>query len=123
MLSSRAKVVLTWLAQLVAALILVMAGISKVTGAPESMVLFTLLGVEPWGRLALGTVELATAALILWPRTAYFGGMLGATLMTGAIGTHLFKIGITYGGGPSLFIMASVVLLASVATILLRRQP
>ena len=121
--SARTTAVLTWVAQLVAAAILGMAATSKLTGASDAIALFTLLGVEPWGRLTLGSAELGTALLLLWPRTALLGGFLGTTLMLGAIATHLFRIGISYGGDPSLFLTACLVLAASVVTILLRRRP
>jgi putative oxidoreductase len=121
LLSPRARTGLSWLAQLVAAAILGMAGLSKLSSAPDSVALFTRLGVEPWGRYLLGAVELLTALLLLWPKSAVVGGVLGMVLMLGAIATHLFRIGITYGGDPSLFLMATVVLLASAATITLRR--
>jgi putative oxidoreductase len=117
----KARLTLTWLAQVVAAAVLGMAAISKLASAPDAVALFSVLGAEPWGRFLLGTVELLTALLLLWPRSAVAGGALGVVLMMGAIGTHVFKIGITYGGDPSLFLMACVVLLSSAATVVLRR--
>jgi len=120
-MSPRTRTVLSWVAQLVAAAILGMAGVSKLTGAADSVALFTLLGAEPTGRLALGSVELVATLLLLWPARAVIGASLGAFLMVGAIGTHLFRIGINYGGDPSLFIMACVVLISCGATIGLRR--
>jgi hypothetical protein len=84
--------------------------------------LFTLLGAEPWGRVLVGSVEILTTALLLWPRTAVYGGMFGFCLMLGAIGTHLLRIGITYGGDPGLFITACLVLAATAATIVLNRD-
>lgn len=98
-----------------------MAAFAKLTSASDAVALFTLLGVEPWGRFLLGSVELLTVLLLLWPKSAVIGGLIGTALMIGAIGTHLFRIGITYGGDPSLFVMACVVLLASGATVLLAR--
>ena len=120
-LTPKARVALTWLAQVVAAAILGMASLAKLTSAPDAVALFTLLGVEPWGRFLLGSVELLTALLLLWPKSAVVGGGLGVVLMLGAIATHLFRIGITYGGDASLFLMATIVLLASAATVTLRR--
>lgn len=118
----RPRTVVTWVAQLVAAAILGMAGVAKLTAAPDSVALFTLLGAEPWGRLLLGAVELLATLLLVWPRAAAAGAALGAALMVGALGTHVFKIGITYGGDPSLFIMACVVLAACLATLALRSR-
>ena len=86
------------------------------------MKLFTLLGAEPWGRILVGTLELVATLLLLWPRTALFGGGLGVLLMLGAIATHLFKVGIADEGDPTFFILACVVLVASAATIVLRKR-
>jgi uncharacterized membrane protein YphA (DoxX/SURF4 family) len=119
---SKALRTLSWAARLIAAAILAMAGVTKLSGAPDAIALFTLLGVEPWGRLGLGTVELFTAVLLLPPRTARLGGLGGAGLMTGAILTHLLKIGVSYGGDPSLFIMALVTLVAAGTTAYLHRR-
>ena len=120
--SLRARTAFAWAAQLVAAAILGMAGLSKLAGTADSVALFTLLGTEPWGRIGVGSLEVLATLLLLWPRTAMVGGAVGAVLMIGAIGTHLLKIGVTYGGDPSLFIMAWTVLVASVVTIGLRRR-
>jgi hypothetical protein len=115
-------VVLIWLARVVPAAILLLASLSKLTGAADAVTLFTLLRVEPWGRILLGAVELITAALLLWPRSSRYGALLGIGLMTGALGTHLFKIGITYGGDASLFIMALTVLGGCIASLALQRR-
>jgi hypothetical protein len=120
-LTPKARVGLAWLAQVVAAAILGMASFAKLTSAPDAVALFTVLGVEPWGRFLLGAVELLTAVLLLWPKWAVVGGGFGVVLMLGAIATHVLRIGITYGGDPSLFLMATIVLLASAATVILRR--
>ena len=121
-LSPKARIALSWLAQVIAAAVLGLAAISKLTSAPDSVALFTLLSVEPWGRYLLGTVELLTALLLLWPKSAVAGGALGVVLMLGAIGTHLLRLGVTYGGDASLFLMACVVLLTSASTVVLRRS-
>ena len=66
----------------------------KFTGHPESVILFTKLGVEPWGRIGTGFFELITGLLLLITPTVFFGAMIGVGLMFGAIGSHLFVIGI-----------------------------
>lgn len=121
MMTSRTRTIFSWIAQLVAAAILGMAGVAKLAGATDSVALFTLLGVEPVGRLVLGVVEVAAALLLLWPARAVVGAGLGAVLMIGAIGTHVARIGISYPGDYSLITMACVVLIACLATVGLRR--
>lgn len=116
MRSKRLNASLAWVAQLIAAAILGNASFSKLTGSAEAVTLFTLLGVEPWGRIGMGALEALATLLILWPRTAILGAALGALLMFGAIGTHIFKIGVRYGDNPDLFLMAWIVLLTCLAT-------
>ena len=119
---SKTRTITAWVAQLIAAGILGMASFMKLTSSADSVALFTTLGVEPWGRWAVGLWELITVVLLLRARTARLGGILGAVLMVGAVGAHLTKLGIAYQGDPSLFVMALVALSATVTVILLRRS-
>jgi hypothetical protein len=119
--TGRSRTIVTWAAQLLAAGILGMASVMKLTGNPDSVALFALLGAEPWGRWAVGLAELSAVGLLLRPKTAVAGGTIGIVLMLGAIGAHLTRLGIAYNGDPSLFVMALLVLAASVTVVVLRR--
>ncbi len=68
----------------------------KFTGAPESVYIFTTLGIESWGRYGSGILELISSILLLINRKTVrvLGAMLGLGLMAGAIGSHVFWIGI-----------------------------
>jgi uncharacterized membrane protein YphA (DoxX/SURF4 family) len=121
MLSPRARIGLSWVAQLAAAAILAFAGIAKLTAAAGPVALFTLLGAEPFGRILVGCLELLAAILLLWPRFAIVGGCLAIVLMLGAIATHIFKIGIAIDGNPTFFILACAVFVASATVVFLRR--
>jgi uncharacterized membrane protein YphA (DoxX/SURF4 family) len=118
---SRPATIASWVAQLAAAGILGMAAFMKLTSQADSIALFQAIGVEPWGRYLVGSAEVIAVAMLLQPRTARHGGLMAIVLMLGAITTHLFRIGITYGGDPSLFIMAVVVLLCGSAVMVLRK--
>ena len=112
---------LAWAAALLAAGILAMASFFKLTGAPDSVQLFETLGAEPWGRYLVGLLELTAVILLVRPATAAKGAALALFLMLGALGTHLFKIGINYqGDGGTLFGMALGVLIASALVARLR---
>jgi hypothetical protein len=112
-----------WIVRLVAAGVLLQTLYFKFTGAPESVYIFTTLGMEPWGRIGSGVAELAASGLLLWSGTAGFGGLLAAGLMAGAILSHLTRLGIeVQGDGGLLFGLAWVVLLCSLATIALHRS-
>ncbi len=107
------KKVLSLVLRIVAAVILLQTLYFKFTGAPESVDLFTKLGVEPWGRIGTGVVELFTGILLLIPSTAFLGAFLGMGVMTGAIGSHLLVLGIeSAGDGGTLFILAIAVFIA-----------
>ncbi|MCB0312144.1 MAG: DoxX family protein, partial [Calditrichaeota bacterium] len=66
---------LSWLLRLVAAAILLQTLFFKFTGAEESVKIFSALGVEPWGRIGTGMMELLAAVLLLVPRTAAIGAL------------------------------------------------
>jgi hypothetical protein len=85
--------------------------------------LFTKLGVEPWGRIGTGVIELLAGILLVLPPTAFFGAMLGIGLMAGAILSHLSVLGIASSGdGGQLFILAIIVLLCSGITAWTHRE-
>jgi uncharacterized membrane protein YphA (DoxX/SURF4 family) len=113
--------IITWIAQLTAAIILLQTLFFKFTGAPESVYIFTTLGVEPFGRIGSGIVELISAILLLMPRTAWIGAVLGMGVMAGAILSHLTKLGIEIqGDGGTLFFLAIIVFVACMLVLLLR---
>jgi putative oxidoreductase len=117
------QVYLGWVLRLVAAIILLQTLYFKFSAHPESVILFTKLGVEPWGRIATGLIELITAAMLLWRPTVWFGAIMGMGLMAGAIASHLFVIGVeSAGDGGQLFILAFVVLFACVFIAFLFRK-
>lgn len=119
---TRTSSLLSWACQLGAAAILAQTLFFKFTGAEESRWIFSTLGVEPWGRIASGVVELLAAVLLLLPATATLGALLAAGVMAGAIGSHFLVLGIeVQGDGGLLFGLAVAVLLASTAVVFLRR--
>jgi hypothetical protein len=114
--------VLDWLVRIIAAAVLLQTLYFKFTGAPESVYIFTTLGVEPWGRIGSGIAELIASGLLLWTGTAGFGALIAAGLMAGAIVSHFTKLGIeVQGDGGLLFALAWVVFLCSIATIAIHR--
>ncbi|MBO9565507.1 MAG: DoxX family protein [Niastella sp.] len=113
-MTTQAKNILYWLLRLIAAIIMLQTLFFKFSAAPESVYIFTTLGMEPWGRIGIGVLELIASLLILYPRTTAFGGVLGVGLMAGAIFFHLTKLGIeVQGDGGQLFIYAALVLVSS----------
>lgn len=117
------KMVCSWLLRITAAIILLQTLYFKFTAQPESVELFTKLGVEPWGRIGTGVIELIAGVLLLIPTTVFTGALLAAGLMGGAILSHLTVIGIqSQGDGGQLFMLAIVVLACSIIVLLLHKQ-
>ena len=95
-----------WAARLIAALIMLQTLYFKFTASPESVFIFTTVGMEPWGRIGVGLMELIAAGLLLVTATAWLGAGLGLGLMAGAIGMHLTLLGIeVMGDGGYLFFL------------------
>jgi len=119
---SRSLSIVSWVLQLVAAAILFQTLFFKFTGAAESVYIFTTLGLEPWGRIGSGVVELIACVLLLVPRTVPLGAIVALGVITGAIVSHLTKLGIVVeGDGGLLFALAVTVFLASAAILIIRR--
>jgi hypothetical protein len=119
----KSKTIASWVFQCVAAGILAQTLYFKFTGAEESRYIFTTLGVEPWGRIATGCLELVAAVLLLTPRTAVFGALFSVGLMTGAVGSHLTRLGvIVQNDSGLLFTLAITVLACSGSILVLRRR-
>lgn len=119
---TRAQLVTSWILQLLAAVILFQTLFFKFTGAEESRFIFSTLGVEPWGRIASGVLELVAALLLLFPTTAAIGATLAGGIMAGAVLSHLFVLGIEVrGDGGLLFALALIVLVCSASVVFLRR--
>lgn len=117
------KIIFSWLLRIAAAVILLQTLYFKFSGHPESVELFTKLGVEPWGRIGTGVIELITGILLLIPATAFIGAFLGVGLMGGAILSHLMVIGIeSKGDGGQLFMLAIIVMICCITILILQKQ-
>lgn len=118
---------LSWALRLIAAAILFQTLFFKFTGAEESKHIFMVLGAEPWGRLASGVVELVAVALLLIPRTKAVGALLTLGVISGAIFSHLTKLGVAVvvnGNSDNglLFTLAIIVFVCSGLLLLLHRR-
>ena len=104
----------SWILKIIVAVILLQTLFFKFTGAEESVYIFTQLGAEPWGRIGSGIIELIAAILLLIPRTATLGAILAFGTITGAIVSHIFKLGLVIkDDGGLLFGLALVVFFCS----------
>jgi uncharacterized membrane protein YphA (DoxX/SURF4 family) len=113
----------SWTLQLVVAGILFQTLFFKFSGAPESVYIFSTLGLEPWGRLGSGVAELLACVLLLVPRTVTLGALLALAVIAGAIASHLTRLGIVVqDDGGLLFALALVVFAGSATVLALRRD-
>ena len=123
-----------WVLQIGIAFMLGQTLYFKFSGAPETVAMFEILNAEPFGRYAAGTLELAAVVLLLIPRTSAVGALVSLMAITGAIGAHVTKLGISIDAeaigtpaieplnGPSLFIMALGIFIASSVILFIRRR-
>lgn len=112
-----------WILSVVVAIILLQTLYFKFTGQPESIFIFSTIGMEPWGRIGSGVVELFAGVFVLIPRWRVWGALIGLTTMTGALFFHLTKLGIEIqGDGGQLFAYAIIVWLSCGILIFLNRE-
>ena len=103
------------MARLVAAAIMLQTLYYKFTASEESVYIFSTMGLEPWGRIGTGILELLASILLLIPATVWAGSLLTVGLMAGALGMHLTLLGIEVkGDGGLLFTYALIVFVCSV---------
>lgn len=115
--------IVSWICRIAAAVILLQTLYFKFTGAPESIYIFTKVGLEPWGRLGSGVVELIAAILLLVPRFTWLGAGLALGVIGGAIMSHLTVLGIVVmDDGGLLFILALITAACSAVVLFLNRH-
>lgn len=120
---TKTQSIISWIFQIIAAVILFQTLFFKFTGAEESKFIFSTLNAEPWGRIGSGIMELIAAILLLIPRTAAVGAFLTLGLMTGAIGAHLTKLGIVVkDDGGLLFALAIITFISAAVVLVVRRR-
>ena len=121
---SKGLSITSWVLQLVAAVILFQTLFFKFTGAKESIYIFSTVGMEPWGRIGSGVVELIASILLVIPATVTVGAIIALVTISGAIFFHLTKLGIALpavNDRGELFTLAVVVFLVSLAILFIRR--
>ncbi|MBC5839714.1 DoxX family protein [Flavobacterium muglaense] len=116
------KNIISWVLRLTVAIILLQTLYFKFTAHPESVHIFSALGLEPWGRIGLGIVELITAILILIPKTKIIGMINSLGIILGAVFSHLLVLGVNVGNdGGGLFTLAIIVLIVSTIFLILHK--
>jgi hypothetical protein len=112
---SRVGLIALWGLQIGLAALFLLAGGSKLVGAPAMVALFTAIGVGQWFRYVTGLIEVVSAVALLVPALAPLGALLLVATMAGAITTHLFVV----GGSP---VVPGLLLLGSLGVVWARRD-
>src|SRR2546430_9810112 len=121
--TSKTMIVIGWICRVAAAIILLQTLFFKFTAAPESVYIFTKVGLEPWGRIGSGIAELIAAILILIPATTWLGAGLALAVMAGAVFSHLSVLGIVVmNDGGLLFGLAFAIATCSIVLLFLQRR-
>lgn len=109
--------------RIVVAIILLQTLRFKFTAHPDSVYIFSQVGLEPYGRIIIGILELIAALLIVIPKTVWLGSLLSLGIIVGAIMLHLTKLGIEINGdGGTLFYMAILIFILSFILLWINRK-
>ncbi|MFD0763040.1 DoxX family protein [Lutibacter aestuarii] len=102
--------------RLIIAVILIQTLRFKFTAHPDSVYIFSKAGMEPYGRIGIGILELIGAILILIPKTVWVGAILILSVISGAIFIHFTLLGIEVNndGGTLFFMAISTFILSSI---------
>ena len=111
------------LLRIVVAIILIQTLRFKFTAHPDSVYIFETVGLEPYGRIGIGILELIAGILLLIPKTIWIGAGLTLGLIGGAIMMHLTQLGIEVkGDGGVLFYTAIVTFVLSAIILYSQRK-
>jgi len=115
--------VLLWILRIIPAIIMLQTLFFKFSASAESVYIFSILGVEPWGRILSGVMELIAGILLLIPGKTVYGAIIGAGVMAGAIMSHLTILGIeVMGDRGQLFIYALITFVCCAILVFINRE-
>ena len=109
--------------RIVIAAILIQTLRFKFTAHPDSVYIFETVGLEPYGRIITGILELIAGIMLLIPKTVWAGSLLTLGILGGAIMMHLTQIGIVVNNDKGvLFITALVTFILSAILLYYHRK-
>ncbi len=117
------KKIISWIAAGISALIMLQTLYFKFSASPESVFIFSTLGLEPVGRIGIGIMELIASVLLIIPKTRLAGAVAAVGIMAGALFSHVTKLGISVMNDSGyLFILCLTVLVASLICVLIEKD-
>ncbi|WP_347922158.1 DoxX family protein [Pontimicrobium sp. SW4] len=109
--------------RIIIAFILIQTLRFKFTAHEDSVYIFETVGLEPFGRIGIGVLELIAGILLLIPKTVWAGAVLTLGLIGGAIIMHLTQLGIEVkNDGGMLFITAVITFALSAIVLYMHRK-
>ena len=109
--------------RIIVAIILIQTLRFKLTAHPDSVYIFTQVGLEPFGRIGIGILELVAGILLLINRAAWLGAGIAVGVISGAVMMHLTLLGIEINDdGGVLFYTAAFVLISSIFILFTERK-
>lgn len=115
--------IISWFLRLLAATIMLQTLFFKFSASPESVYIFSTVGMEPWGRIGSGIAELVASILLLVPATTSIGALIGLLVMSGALFFHITTLGlVVMNDHGQLFIYAVLVFMSCLFLLILNRK-
>ena len=111
----RSGVIALWVVQIALAGMFLLAGGSKLLGAPAMVALFDTIGIGQWFRYVTGFIEVGSAIALLVPSIAIYGALALVPTMIAAVAAELFIVGDSA-------VPAAVLLLGAVGVAWARRR-
>ncbi|MGK0253589.1 MAG: putative oxidoreductase [Mariniflexile sp.] len=110
--------------RIIVAVILIQTLRFKFTAQPDSVYIFENVGLEPYGRIGIGFLELIASILLLVPKTVWIGATLTLGIIGGAIMMHLTKLGIEINndGGILFYTALTTFILSAIILVLYRKD-
>ena len=95
----------------------------KFSAHPDSVFIFSKIGLEPYGRIGIGILELMTAILLLIRKTVWLGSVLSLGIIGGALLSHLTILGIEVNNDNGfLFYIGLIVFVLSLLLLITERK-
>ncbi|MFI1772163.1 DoxX family membrane protein [Thalassobellus citreus] len=95
--------------RIVVAIILIQTLRFKFTAHSDSVYIFSKVGLEPYGRIGIGVLELIAGFMLLIPKTIWIGALLTLGIIGGAIFMHLTSLGIQINNDSGVLFSTAVV--------------
>lgn len=114
---------LSLILRLIVSIILVQTLRFKFTAHLDSVYIFSKIGLEPFGRIGIGIIELIASIMLLIPRTIWLGAIISVSVIGGAIIMHLTILGIEINNdGGILFFTAIITFMLSAFILFIHKK-